>query len=69
MKLNAKLDVTSISLDGSDLYNAVPLLMNEYINGEYVKDTDEVKIKPEDIKFGPKEIIYEGVNYYGNSTR
>ena len=67
MKLNAKLDVTSISLDGSDLYNAVPLLMNEYINGEYVKDTDEVKIKPEDIKFGPKEIIYEGVNYYGNS--
>ena len=67
MKLNAKLDVTSISLDGSDLYNAVPLFINEYINGEYVKITDEVKIKPEDIKFGPKEIIYEGVNYYGNS--
>lgn len=60
MKLNAKLDVTSISLDGSDLYNAVPLFINEYINGGYVKITDEVKIKPEDIKFGPKEIIYEG---------
>lgn len=66
MKLKGKLDVTSISLDGSDLYNTAPLFITEYINRENVNNTDEVKIKPEDIKFGPKEIIYEGVNYYGN---
>ena len=67
MKLKDKLNVTSISLDGSDLYSVAALFITEYINGEYVNNIDEVKIKTEEIKFGPKEIIYEGINYYGNA--
>lgn len=52
-----KYGVPSISLDGSNLYNAVP-----YFIGLYLKED----VKAEDIEWNEKSYVYKGVNYYGN---
>ena len=48
----------SISLDGSDLYTAVPYFIGLYLNED---------VKAEDIEWNEKSYVYKGINYYGNN--
>lgn len=52
-----KYHIPSISLNGSDLYIAVPYFIGLHLNED---------VKAEDMEWNEKSFVYKGVNYYGN---